>query len=118
MLRGPQTTGEIRSRVERIYAFSDLNQVEEQLQLLIDVEPGLVRQLPRQPGQKESRYVHLLAGEPDISVTMVPTPIETEEPVANELILRIEKLEAEITDLHTEIAVQKAEFEQFRSQFE
>jgi len=118
MLRGPQTIGEIRSRADRIYTFEDLNQVEEQIQQLIDAEPGLVRQLSRQPGQKESRYMHLLAGEPDIAGTMTLSPVEIENSEANELVLRIEKLEAEIADLHTEISALKAEFKQFKSQFE
>ena len=62
MLRGPQTLGEIRSRTDRLYSFSDLEEVQETLSTLEDTK--LVKKLPRQPGRKDSRYTHLLSGEP------------------------------------------------------
>ena len=65
MLRGPQTPGEIRTRTHRIHPFDDLDDVHYVLDRLIDHEPPAVLRLPRQPGQKEERFVHLLAGEPD-----------------------------------------------------
>ena len=63
MLRGPQTLGEIRNRTERLYSLKDLDEVQETLSTLEDTK--LVKKLPRQPGRKESRYTHLLSGEPD-----------------------------------------------------
>src|SRR5437764_5117496 len=63
LLRGPQTPGELRGRTDRMYRFEALDDVQATLQKLMDRQPPLVRVLPRQPGTKESRYVHLLAGD-------------------------------------------------------
>src|SRR5271166_7067234 len=63
LLRGPQTPGELRTRAERMYAFEDLEAVHSALHLLMRREPPLVKILPRQPGTKESRYMHLFSGE-------------------------------------------------------
>jgi len=60
LLRGPQTPGELRGRTDRMYRFEALDDVQTTVQRLMDREPPLVRVLPRQPGTKESRYVHLL----------------------------------------------------------
>ena len=64
LLRGPQTLGELRSRTERMQFFDSLEQIESFLAELARGEPPLVRVLPARPGQKESRYVQLLSGEP------------------------------------------------------
>lgn len=58
LLRGPQTTGELRTRAERMRPFRDLASVESALDDLKRHEPPLVLQLERQPGQKECRYAH------------------------------------------------------------
>src|SRR5690348_8922521 len=63
LLRGPQTPGELRGRAERMYRFEELSDVQSTLQKLMQREPPLVKMLPRQPGTKESRYAHLLAGD-------------------------------------------------------
>jgi len=63
LLRGPQTPGELRGRTERLYSFDELSDVQSTLQKLIEREPSLVRVLPRQPGTKESRYMHLFCGD-------------------------------------------------------
>jgi uncharacterized protein len=60
MLRGPQTPGELRSRTERMAPLADVAQVEDVLGSLASRPVALVRRLPRGPGQKEERYVHLL----------------------------------------------------------
>src|SRR3954468_1776288 len=65
LLRGPQTLGEIKDRSERMFDFGDLSEVETVLDRLAEWPGGaLVAKLPKQPGQKEIRYAHLLAGEP------------------------------------------------------
>ena len=69
LLRGAQTPGELRGRSERMYQFDELNDVQSALQKLMNHEPPLVKVLPRQPGTKESRYMHLLSGD-----ASVPTP--------------------------------------------
>jgi uncharacterized protein len=98
MLRGPQTIGEIRTRSNRLYDFSSLEEVETTLNSLMSGESPLIVRLPRQSGQKEVRYAHLLSGE----ITLTEPEIEPD---------RIGKLEKEVEDL-------KKQFEQFRKQFE
>ena len=102
MLRGPQTLGEIRTRTNRLYDFSIPEQVETTLDALMSREPPIVARLPRNPGQKEVRYAHLLSGE------VRPTEPEAE---AERELDRIGKLEKDVEDL-------KRQFEQFRRQFE
>lgn len=64
MLRGPQTAGELRINCERLHRFADISSVESFLAEL--AEGGLVMELPRQPGSRENRWVHLLSGAPVI----------------------------------------------------
>jgi uncharacterized protein len=61
LLRGPQTPGELRGRTERMHHFETLDDVQSALQKLVQRQPPLAKVLPRQPGTKESRYVHLLS---------------------------------------------------------
>ena len=58
MLRGPQTPGELKTRVERLYPYSTLEDVQKALDALAENE--LVERLPRRPGQSQDRYVQLL----------------------------------------------------------
>lgn len=112
MLRGPQTLGELRGRTDRFHPFTDLAEVETTLQgLMARTQPPLVRQLPRQPGQKEVRYVHLLMG---AEVMEEPAP-GLREPSENE---RIARLEAECMSLREEIAELRQQFDEFRKAFE
>ena len=66
MLRGPQTLGELKTHTQRLFDFDDLDDVLFAIKNLQNNEPPLVMPLPRQAGQKEGRYAHLLCGEPDI----------------------------------------------------
>ena len=61
LLRGPQTVGELRTRTERMVAFEDLGSVEHDLELMAELGDGLVERRGRRPGQKEERWVQLLA---------------------------------------------------------
>ena len=63
LLRGPQTPGELRGRTDRMHRFETTDDVQSTLQKLMQRKPPLVKVLPRQPGTKESRWVHLLAGD-------------------------------------------------------
>ena len=65
LLRGPQTTGELRGRTERLYTFDDLEAVESTLHRLGEME--FVKQLPRQAGFKEPRWAHLLSGDVEVA---------------------------------------------------
>ena len=64
LLRGAQTPGELRSRAARMYEFSDMAEVESTLEQLANREDGpFVVRLAREPGKRESRYMHLFSGE-------------------------------------------------------
>jgi uncharacterized protein len=73
-LRGPQTAGELRARTERMAEFAGVEHVEEELEILAVRDEPLVTRLPREPGRKEARYAHLLAGEEDASLLPAPPP--------------------------------------------
>jgi uncharacterized protein len=116
LLRGPQTPGELRGRAERMHRFETLEDVQSALQKLMQREPPLAKVLPRQPGTKESRYAHLLAGD----VVEVETPALAGaavglNPTDAE---RIARLEEEVADLRREVAGVKDQLERFRKQFE
>ena len=64
MLRGPQTSAELRLSCERLHRFADISSVEGFLEELADKPTPLVVKLPRAPGARESRWAHLLCGEP------------------------------------------------------
>ena len=63
MLRGPQTTAELRLNSERLHKFADLSSVEGFLDELATREPVRVMKLSRAPGEREARWAHLLCGE-------------------------------------------------------
>ena len=68
MLRGPQTMGELRINSERLHKFADISSVESFLHELSERSVGsLVRELPRLPGARENRWMHLLSGEFEIA---------------------------------------------------
>jgi uncharacterized protein YceH (UPF0502 family) len=119
MLRGPQTIGEIRSRCGSMYNFESTTDVETTLTGLNNREQSpLVRKLPRQTGQKESRYIHLLSGEPKVTESDIAPPLEaaTIQVLAeNE---RIVKLEEEVKTLHAKIQQIEQRFAEFKKQFE
>ncbi len=96
ILRGPQTLSELKIHTHRLFDFDDLDDVQFALQHLIDHEPSMVTALPRQPGQKEGRYAHLLSGEPDI-----PAPVAQVVSARHSTSLeaRVSVLEAEIQTL-------------------
>lgn len=119
MLRGTQTPGELRGSASRLYEFSGLEEVETTLNALISREPeALVARLPRQPGQKEVRFAHLLSGALNLeaiaeadrsSATSSPRRGGSEQ---------IERLEQKVEALSTEVEKLRQQFEQFRKQFE
>jgi uncharacterized protein len=116
LLRGPQTPGELRGRTERMYRFGELSDVQAALEHLIERDPPLVKMLARQPGTKESRYAHLLAGE----VTGFESPTESSRSLhpspADDG--RVAKLENEVRELRQEIAKLKQQMDSFSKPFE
>ena len=118
MLRGPQTVGEIRGRTGRLYEFKELEEVELTLQALMSAEPPFAVRLPRQPGTKESRYAHLLAGEVQIEEREAVPRLEAatlEVRQENERILRVED---ELARVKGQLAELRQEFVEFKKQFE
>jgi uncharacterized protein YceH (UPF0502 family) len=72
-LRGPQTAGELRINSDRLHKFGDILSVEAFLNELAErKDGGLVRELPKQPGARETRWVHLVSGEPSIAMLSAP----------------------------------------------
>jgi uncharacterized protein len=134
LLRGAQTPGELRGRAERMYHFDDLTDVQAALQKLMSREPALVKVLPRQPGTKESRYVHLMAGHGGGPAADEARTADAEgKPEAAALAdgpasgssgrdaaesERIARLESKVAALRHEIAEVKQQLAQFRKQFE
>ncbi len=116
LLRGPQTPGELRGRTERMHRFEDLDQVQFSLQRLIQRELPLARVLSRQPGTKEARYAHLLAGEVEIPTTEYKTAAASPESSADPA--RVEQLEANVAELREQLAALRQQFAEFRKQFE
>jgi len=111
LVRGPQTTGELRTRASRMHPFADLAEVEALLQELIERDEPLVVQLPRQPGRKECRYAQLFAGEPELHE-------ETTTAAPEAARRQVDATDARIDRLEEEIAALRKEFAAFRKQFE
>ena len=118
MLRGPQTVGEIRGRTGRLYEFKELEEVELTLQALMTADPPLAVKLPRQPGTKESRYAHLLAGEVQVEEREVAPRLEPATLEVRQENERIAKLEEELAHVRGELAELKQQFVDFKKQFE
>ncbi len=124
LLRGPQTPGEIKGRAERLYNFTSLEEAAETLEDLAG--RGLVMKMPKQPGRKESRYAHLLSGEPEeAGATGSEAPGATTVIVRRSGDDRIAALEEEVAALKEELASFKEElgdlkqtFSYFKNQFE
>lgn len=100
MLRGPQTLSELKTHSHRLFDFDDLDDVLFALQQLIDHEPPMVTGLPRQPGQKEDRYAHLLSGEPDIPAAPLHSAVTA---LSSGLEARVAELEAELEVLRNRL---------------
>lgn len=113
LLRGPQTPGELRSRTQSLHSFDDLDTVIALLDQLAQLDPEpLVKQLPRQPGSREVRYMHLLSG--DAPVEAAPGAAAPPPPAQD----RLSRLEAEVESLRREVGELVQELARFRSQFE
>jgi len=118
MLRGTQTPGELRGNASRLYEFSGLDEIQQTLDSLISREPEpLVMRLPRQPGQKEVRFAHLLSGPIDVdaAVTEHAARVSASRVSQSE---RVDKLEQEVATLAATMQKLQEQFEEFKRQFE
>lgn len=97
LLRGAQTPGELRGRAQRMHEFADMAEVESTLERLANREDGpFVVRLPREPGKRESRYMHLFSGEVDLQSVAA----QSSAPAADGgLRDRVEALEGEVAEL-------------------
>jgi uncharacterized protein len=104
LLRGPQTPGELKLRTERLHPFASLETVEGQLEDLAGRQ--LVVRLERRPGQKETRFAHLLgADEEPVHAVEPPTAQAPPLPAREDgLAERVTALEAEVAVLRDELA--------------
>ncbi|NTV50769.1 MAG: DUF480 domain-containing protein [Geobacteraceae bacterium] len=118
LVRGPQTSGELRTRGERMYPFGNLAAVEEVLQELLVRETPLITLLPRQPGRKEGRYAQLFSRLPECgedSSEARPEAARQRVVAENE---RITKLEEEVAALRGEVTGLQQMMAEFKAQFD
>lgn len=103
LLRGAQTPGELRGRAARMHEFNDMGEVESALENLAQREDGpYVVRLAREPGKRESRYMHLFSGDVEtlINVVEAVSPLDTN----NDLASRVEALENDVAELKQRLA--------------
>jgi uncharacterized protein YceH (UPF0502 family) len=106
MLRGAQTTGELRGRTERMHDFADMDEADRVLETLAARDEPLVARAPR------GRWVHLFAGEPEHSVEADAPPVVLARVGGND------HLEQRVSDLERQVAQLTETLEKFRRQFE
>lgn len=96
LLRGAQTPGELRGRAQRMHEFSDMAEVEATLERLATRDDGpFVMRLPREPGKRESRYMHLFSGEMEVLAQVA----DDVAPADDDLRARVDVLEGEVAEL-------------------
>jgi uncharacterized protein YceH (UPF0502 family) len=108
MLRGPQTAGELRINCERLHKFADISSVESFLVELSERAAGsLVVELPRQPGARENRWMHLLSGAPAIE-EYAPARAASAAPTGDVTVGEIAALKANVAKLEAEVSELRA----------
>lgn len=96
LLRGAQTPGELRGRAQRMHEFSDMAEVEATLERLATRDDGpFVMRLPREPGKRESHYMHLFSGEMEVLAQVA----DDVAPADEDLRARVDALEGEVAEL-------------------
>jgi uncharacterized protein YceH (UPF0502 family) len=108
-LRGAQTAGELRINSDRLHKFGDILAVEAFLNELAERPAGaLVKELPRQAGARETRWAHLLSGEPAAALLAAASPTPAAEAVAASEIAalkaNVDRLQAEVAELRATLA--------------
>lgn len=103
LLRGPQTVSELLTRSSRLHDFEDAEQLQHNLERLIS--RGLACQLPRQAGQREERYMHLLGEPADLQALLEMRATEAEQsPGGSQYESRLQALEARVAELEERLA--------------
>jgi hypothetical protein len=113
LLRGPQTPGELRTHTNRLCKFRDMQEVEAALDRLMERSDGpFVAKLPREPGKRESRYMHLFSG--DAPAMEYPGSTHNTPDLTGTEIGRLDQLEQRVDELEQEIIQLKRALEQLR----
>ena len=121
--RGPQTTGELNNRANRMFTFDGISDVEDTLTDMMERSPSLVGIMEPRPGQKESRWFHKLAPAPKIeelqdgSEVYVPAPDQRLDKV-EEIMGDFKDLKEEVEALRYQLRELSDEYRNFRKQFE
>lgn len=116
LLRGPQTPGELRARAARMATVSDVSDIETALEDLATRPDGpFVKQLPREPGRRDSRHAHLFSGE--VTLPMAEGAAEAEaEPQPNAAAAEPRSsLPARVQSLEEQVAALRRELEELRA---
>lgn len=121
--RGPQTTGELNNRSDRMFEFDGIQDVEDTLTDMMERSPSLVGIMEARPGQKESRWYHKLAPIPKIeelqdgSSVYVPAPDQRLDQL-DSVLSEFKDLKEEVEALRYQIRDLTSDFREFRKQFE
>jgi uncharacterized protein YceH (UPF0502 family) len=121
--RGPQTTGELNNRANRMFEFDGIQDVEDTLTDMMEREPSLVGVMDARPGQKESRWFHKLAPPPKIedledgSSVYVPAPDQRLDQL-DSVLSEFKDLKEEVEALRYQVRELTDDFREFRKQFE
>jgi uncharacterized protein YceH (UPF0502 family) len=100
-LRGAQTAGELRVNSDRLHKFGDILSVEAFLNELAERREGaLVRELAKQPGSRETRWAHLVSGEPQVSAA-APSPANAADAIS---VSELAAMKANLDQLQAEVA--------------
>lgn len=103
ILRGPQTAAELRTNSERMYRFVDVSSVESFLMELAERSPdALVMELPRQPGMRENRWIHLLSDVPVLNQSIEPLSLAANV-IENTVVDEVVGLKSDIAKLEAEV---------------
>jgi len=121
--RGPQTTGELNNRADRMFPFDGLQDVEDTLTYMMERSPSLVGIMDAKPGQKESRWFHKLAPPPQVeelqdgSAVYVPAKDHRLEEL-DTVLADFKDLKEEVEALRYQVRDLSVELREFRKQFE
>ncbi len=107
-LRGPQTFGELRGRSDRLHSFETIADVEATMQRLGGSDSPMVRELPRRPGQKETRWMHLLSGQVALEAAAVMPSSNPSSSPSEPMSTRVQRLEEQVAQLMQELRELKA----------
>jgi uncharacterized protein len=114
LLRGPQTAAELRLNTARMHSFADISSVEAFLHELANRDPALVVNLPRAPGERETRWMHLLCGEPSanevsergaVEDSISPAEFEALKAEQKQLAANVARLQALVEQMAAELGI-------------